>query len=528
MIRTELRCPPAPRDHHCTPRAAGRAWAHRLAPVLLVLLGTLATGCTVGPDYQPPRIDTGDGWSEPVAVSETARPDEAIDLGTWWHAFDDATLDDLIERALEQNLDVRQATTRVAEARALRDAVVGRRLPAVDASANVAEQRLSENGSLPIRQIPGFDRDQTVYDIGFDSTWEADLFGRVRRSIEAADARLAETVELRRGARISVAAEVARVYQELRGAERRLDALESALEAARDTHRMVGLQVEAGEVARARLAQSEADLTALEARLPGVRSEIRASALSLGVLLGELPEAGLELVADRPEETDDASWTAPALPVGQRADLLRRRPDVRAAERALAAATADIGVATAELFPRLTISAAGGFQAMDLGNLVTSGSETWSIVPFLSWRIFDGGRVRAQIRASEARAEAAALAYEQAVKEALADAERSLVRYRHDLEALDLQAAAVEAARRNREYARLRYEAGDTPLFELLDAERVLASAREGQAATRTRVATGLVALFKALGGGWEEVDYNPKRTASPQATNASPASTWE
>ncbi|MGD2113861.1 MAG: TolC family protein, partial [Acidobacteriota bacterium] len=377
--------------------------------------------------------------------------------------------------------------------------------PVVRADGGVTDQRLSENGLLPIEQIPGFDRDLTLYDVGFDASWELDLFGRTRRAVEAAGARLDEADALRRGARMTVAAEVARVYLELRGAQRRLEALHEALAAARRTRDLVELQVQAGEVAAARLAQVEADLTALDARVPALEGEIRATVLSLGVLMGDLPESELGLLEPGPAGMGlPAPLPLPALPVGERAELLRRRPDVRAAERRLAAATAGIGVATAELFPRLSIGAAGGFQAMTPGDLVRAGSETWALGPLISWRIFDGGRVRAEIRAAEARTEAAALGYEQAVREALGDAERALTRYRHGLEALDRQAAAVDAARRNREYARLRHEAGEAPLFELLDADRTLARARETYAEIHTRVATGLVALFKALGGGWE------------------------
>ena len=483
----------------------------------LVACAVALASCTVGPDYRRPAVDAGDGWTEPaverspteraapVAPDEAPEPMEPVDLDRWWRSLGDPDLVRLVERALERNPDVRGASVRIAEARALLDAAAGGDAPAVRADAGVSRQRLSEEGLLPVEQIPGFDRDLTIYDVGFDATWELDLFGRTRRTVEATAAQVDEAVELRRGVRMTVAAEVARTYLELRGAQRRRTAVERSVQAARRTRDLVELQVEAGEVAEARLAQVETDLTALEARIPSLEGEIRAAALALGVLTGGLPESELGLLEG---DSDRAAALPtpvplPALPVGERADLLRRRPDVRAAERRLAAATARIGMATAELFPRLSISAAGGFQAMDPAGLLSSDSETWSLVPLISWRVFDGGRVRAEIRAAEARTEAAALRYEQAVREALGDAERALTRYRHGLEALERQTAAVDAARRNREYARLRHEAGETPLFDLLDADRSLARARETHARTHTDVATSLVALFKALGGGW-------------------------
>jgi len=474
-------------------------------PAVLVLPALLAlmalTGCTVGPDYQRPIVESGEGWAEPAPPSTEPSP-ETLDLDRWWRSFGDPTLDRLVETALERNLDLRQATARVAEARALRDAAAGGRFPAVAAQGSVRQHSQSEDGPLPIDRIPDLDREQTIYDVGFDASWELDLFGRTRRTVEAADARFGEAVELERSVRVTIAAEVARSYLELRGAQLGLEAQRAAVEAARRTAELVRLQVEAGEVAAARLAQAESDRTALEAQLPGLEGEVWASALSLGLLLGDLPEAELDLAATEPGELELAP-----IPVGKRADLLRRRPDVWAAERRLAAATADIGRATAELFPRLSIAAGGGFQAMDPAKLGDSGSGRWSLLPLISWRIFEGGRVRAEIRATEARAEAAALGYEQAVLEALADAERALTRYRHGLEALDRQAAAVEAARRNREYAVLRYEAGEVPLFELLDADRALATAESVYADLHTRTATGLVTLYKALGGGWGKAE---------------------
>ncbi len=192
------------------------------------------------------------------------------------------------------------------------------------------------------------------------------------------------------------------------------------------------------------------------------------------------------------------------IPVGERADILRRRPDVRAAERRLAARTADIGVATAELFPKLSIGANGGFQSLDAGNLFNSSSQAFSIMPLISWRVFDGGRVRAEIRASEARQEQAAIAYEKIVLTALGDAERALGNYLLDLDAVQRQRAAVEAARRSYGHAQTRYKAGDIALTELLAEERILRDVEDAYARIHTATAIDLVALYKALGGGWQ------------------------
>ncbi len=461
----------------------------RIASVAVLLLA----GCAAGPDYVAPSLDTGEDWAEPTA-------DESLpELSEWWMAFGDPTLDRLVEQARRNSLSLREAVARVAQARALRDAAAGGRSPTIMARASVTERRQSENGPLPIRQIPGLERDQTIFETGFDAAWEADLFGRNRRSVEAAEARLGEAVERSHAARLTVTAEVARVYLTLRGLQRERAARESALQLSQRTAALTRGQFELGELAEAQVAQADAEVASLGAELPLLDAEIRSQALALGVLLGELPEAELALVQ---ESTDYPSLTA--LPVGERADLLRRRPDVRAAERQVAAATAEIGVATAELFPRLSIGAAGSFQALDASELFESASEAWSLVPLVSWRIFDGGSIRARIRANEAGAEAAALAYEGAVLNALLDAERALSRYHYDLLALERQRVAVAAAKRSHELAELRYRAGDIALINLLDAERSLRSAETAHARIHRLAETDLVALFKALGGGWE------------------------
>ena len=477
--------------------------------VSLVAVGGLAA-CTVGPDYVRPDIDTGSGWStvasngsatsaEPPTRDAQSQQPASVDLAHWWQSFADPTLDRLVETALAQNIGVREAGARVAEARALRDAAAGGRYPVVSTSASVTRRRQSENGPIPINVIPGLERDQTIYEVGFDAGWEIDVFGRTRRAVEAADARVDAAVDRQRAVALTIAAETARNYFELRGARHEIEALQAAITASRSSLDLVRRRYANGDVPEAAVAQAEAELAAVEAALPALQARERATALAIGVLLGDLPESELRLL------DDSSGYVAlKALPVGERADILRRRPDIAAAERQLAAATADVGVATADLFPRIGIGANGGFQSLDAGNLFEAASETLGITPLISWRVFDGGRVRAQIRATEAHVQAAALQYESAVKEALSDAEQALTRYNLGLEALARQQTAVAAARRSYGFANDRYRSGDISLLELLDAERALRSAEEGYAQTHTAVATELVALYKALGGGWE------------------------
>lgn len=461
-----------------------------------VALGTLLLGaCAAGPDYRgPPQVDTGSGWTQPAAAAQAP-----AGLSTWWTTLGDPTLDRLVATALADNLDLLQAQARIAEERALRDRATGGYAPSVGVSGSVTRRRQSENGPLPIGAIPGLARDQTIHDAGFDAGWEIDLFGATRRAVQGAEARMQAAQDDAASVRISIAAEVVRSYLDLRGAQRELAAREASVRSLAQTAELVGRRFDTGDAAQADVDAAQARLSAAAAGLPAIQARARAAALGLGVLLGAPPERELALL-----DTTAAQITLLPIPVGQRADILRRRPDVRAAERRLAARSADIGVATAELFPKLSIGASGGFQALDASRLFESASQRFSVMPLISWRVFDGGRVRAEIRASEAREQQAAFAYEKAVLTALGDAERALGNYQSGLDAVQRQQAALDAARRSYAHAQARYAAGDIALTDLLAEERVLRDAEDGYARMHTAAAIDLVALFKALGGGWD------------------------
>lgn len=469
----------------CRPLTLGRA--------TLFASVTLLSACVVGPEYHAPQINIGNGWTQSADTLVTD-----AELATWWRSLGDPMLDRLVQAALAQNLDIRQAQSRIAEARALRDAAAGAEAPTLQAETSVNRRRQSMNGPLPVGSIPGIARDQTIHDVGFDAAWEIDLFGRTRRTVESAEAQLQATEESANDTRISVVAEVARTYLTLRGAQRELAARTAAVETLRRTLVTVRNRAAVGDLAQADVERAQAQLDGAAASLPGIRARVRAAALGIGILLGQLPESELGLA-----DNEIAEVTLAPIPVGERADVLRRRPDVRSAERHLAAATADIGVATAEWFPRLSISAAGGFQALTLGDLIKSSSQTGSIMPLISWRIFDGGRVHAQIHASEARQKGAASAYEKTVLSALTDTERALSNYRLDLESVQVQRAAMESARRSYDHAKRRFELGDITLADMLETERSMRDAEDAYVKSHTNAAIDLVALYKALGGGW-------------------------
>lgn len=483
--------------HHREPAvlsdSSGRSRRWSRAAILISGCTSL-TACVVGPDYHaPPSVDTGSGWTRPVAGASVP-----TDLTRWWSTLGDPELERLVDTALAQNLDIRQATARIDEARALRDRAAGQQLPTASAGASVNRRRQSENGPLPIGSIPGLEASQTIYDAGFDAAWELDLFGANRRGLEGASARLQATEAEAQGVRMRIAAEVARTWFEATGAREELRTQQAMVATLQQTLDLMRSRAALGDVSEADVEAAYKRLAAASAALPDIEARQRGAVLSIGVLLGSPPERELKLL-----NSAASTLTLPTLPVGERADILRRRPDVLAAERRLAASTADIGVATAELFPKLSIGAGGGFQALSPGDWFDSSSTRFSILPLISWRLFDGGRVRAEIRAREAAQRQAALGYEQAVLAALGDAERSLSDYDAGLATLARRQAALDAARRSAGHAEARYAAGDITRIELLAVQRLLHEAETANAHAQTTAAVQLVALYKAIGGGW-------------------------
>lgn len=463
------------------------------ARMLIPLLAAAGLGaCTVGPDYVAPDIRIAPEWSVPADVS-------AVDA-QWWRGLGDPQLAELIEAAVRSNLDLREAEARLREARANRDAVHGRTLPEVGAAASATQGRVSENGQLPVASIPGFNRDATLFDFGFDASWEIDLWGRTRRAIESAEARAEAAEEARRGVLMSVVAEVARSYVELRAAQARRASAATDAEAQARIARLVGERYRAGEASRFDFARADAQSQATAAAIDNLDADARAAAHRIGLLTG------------RPAESAAAQLLAPgALPqapvevaVGLRSDLLRRRPDIRQAERELAAFTAEIGVATADLFPRVSLLGSLGQQARELGDLASFDSTRFQIGPSLRWPIFSGGRIRAQIRAADARTDAALARYERAVLGALAESETALNRFVAAQSTARRAAAAREQSALALELARQRYGAGEDDLIVLLNAQSAFSAADRQSVDARAAELAAVIALYKALGGGWE------------------------
>ena len=458
------------------------------------IVTALLVGCTVGPNYRRPEFPVPATWrqGDQPGVSVGGTP-----VTAWWETFQDPVLDRLVEQTVAANLDLKVATARVREARALRGITAADRLPTVEASGTVARLRDSEH-VLP--RPPGFEFEHDFFLVGLDASWELDFWGRVRRSVEAADSTVEAAEDARRDVLVILLAEVARNLTEVRGAEQRLAIARQNIQTQQESVELTRVRFEAGLSAEVDVAQARTLLAMTEAQVPIFEAARDAAIHRLGVLVGKAPGA----LVDELREPERIPTGPPKVPAGLPSELLRRRADVRRAERELAAATAEIGVATAELFPRFTLTGTLGVAATDAADVFTAASRFWSIGPQVVWPVFAGGRIRANIRLQETRQEAALARYEQAVLGALEDTETALVRYGQEQARREALARAVDASQLAVRLSQELYTRGLQDFLNVLDSQRALFATEDQLVQSEQAVAANLIALYKALGGGWE------------------------
>jgi multidrug efflux system outer membrane protein len=471
--------------------------------ILITALALLLSACAVGPDYKAPDTAAATIVNAQSPQFIAQNPEAA-----WWQQFDDTELDSLVKRALGANLDLRIAVDRVRAARAVfvENAYdFGPHVPLEAAYSHSKEQQ------------PGFGSarlNAESYSLGFDATWEIDLFGHVRRSVEAARADLGAQQAGLRDAQVTVAAEVARNYFELRGTQKRLDVARRNLASEDQTQQLTQVRYDAGRVTELDVQRSKARLKATEATIPPLEAAEKQSAYRLAVLLGQRPGA-----LDAELQPAEVPTYAKALPVGDTAELLRRRPDVRAAERQLAAASARVGVATSDLFPRVNVTGFVGFLSGDVGRLfnASAGSDAraWSVTPSVSWAAFDFGTVKARLRAAKAQNDEVAANYEKVVLTALEDTENSFVAYGKQQTQLKSLSEQAEASRRAAELAQIQYREGVADFLTLLDAQRTQLEAEDAVAQAQTAVNVDVVAIYKALGGVGQPEDSRQQVAAN-------------
>lgn len=483
----------------------------RAALVSLLLPGALA--CAVGPRYRPPEMTVPKGWSE--ATGEPAASAPALER--WWTAFHDHVLDRLVASAVDGNLDLKITTARIREARAARGIAASAGLPEVGLHGAYSRAKRSD-AVPPVKSAPGGSsplgpREQDLFEAGFDASWEIDIFGGVRRDKEAALAQVQAAEEARRDVLVTLVADVARNYLELRGTQKQLGILEQTLRSERDTLDLATARLEAGLGTDLDVERARGLLEATAAQRPVLERLARLAIYHLGVLLGKEPGA----LAAELDAAGSLPASPPEIPATLPSELLSRRPDLRRAERELAAATARVGVARADLFPRFSILGSFGRRSEDPGDLAGLTSQFWGLLSGVRWPIFSGGRIRANIRVQGARQEQALHQYEKAVLTALEEVENALSAHTRELRRREFLRASVAANRRALDLATERYTGGLESFLSVLDAQRSVYAAEDQLVQSERSVGVSLVALYKSLGGGWSAESPEERRATQGQ-----------
>lgn len=475
----------------------------------------LLGACTVGPDFVAPKAETPPTWTHaalPQKGASAAVPLEAAD-DAWWQSFGDPELSSLIARASAANLDLKEAALRIAEARLQEKITAAAGLPTLDANASYASTRFSTNtaqGSLfntlgsvkaPAGfSIPNFPNPYDQFQTGFDASWEPDLFGGIKRSEEAGAAQTQAAVEERNAALISLQAEIARAYMDLRGAQLKLSITAGNIATERETLALTRDREKAKLGDDLDVDNAAAQVSSTQSQLPLLNSEIQSDINQLSQLLAREPGA----LAAELETARAVPSPPPQILIGLPGDLARRRPDIREAEANLRAATARVGVAVAQLYPSLTFNAGFGTQAEQFPQLASWASRFFQIGPSINIPIFEGGKLRTTVRLQEAQEKEAAVDYAKTVLGAVHDVENALVAYSAEQQRNHSLETTERENRRALALARQRYRNGITTFLDVLDAQRAALQTQLALADSTQSVSTDLVALYKALGGGWQ------------------------
>jgi NodT family efflux transporter outer membrane factor (OMF) lipoprotein len=453
------------------------------------------SGCEVGPDYKPPEQHTPSTWVAPPTTQASITVQEPLQVEQWWTTFNDPELDSLIRRAVQSNLNVQIAGERIRQARANLGIATAGFFPVVNADGSLSHSYAAGTNSTGKKSAT-----VDLWRAGFDATWELDVFGGVRRNIEASNASYQASIEDRRDVLVTLLGDVATAYMSLRGFQQQIIISQENLASQERSLRITRQKLELGSKAALDVANAEAQVATTKSDIAGFQSLAQQQIYVLGVLLGEEPTALLPELS--PEGAIPTS--PPVVPVGLPSELLRRRPDIRRAERELASATALVGVAVADLFPKFSLDGAvhvGGARFQDLGSW---GTRSWAFGPTFSWPVFDAGAIRSNIEAQKAMQSQVLLAYRQTVLTALQDVETALTAYAQEQQRRAALVDAVAANQRALAIATHGYQEGISDFLNVVVTQQALFSAQNQLVQSNQAVATDLVALYKALGGGWE------------------------
>jgi len=467
---------------------------------LAIFTALLLSGCfAVGPDYQRPKIPVPRQWTESTAATGS-QPDK------WWKTFKDPILDQLIGDAIISNLDLKLALKRVKDARVLRSATIAAGLPSLDAKSNVSRRfnNSSSSGSQTGTSSAGSgfgigNQFINIFSLGFDAQWELDFFGGIRRAEEAADATIDVEVENSRDVLVTLQGDVARNYIELRANQRLVAITRENLHAQQQTRELTQIRQQSGLASMLEVTQAQAMAATTEAQLPNYETAVKQSIHALSVLLGKEPGA----LAMRLDQQGTIPAVTANILTNLPSELLQRRPDIRRAERQLAVANASVGVATAELYPKINLAAFIGLQNTTITDFTPLG-KSWSAASSLTLPIFNWGKLNANIKSKKAQFEQAFLTYRSTVLSAFKEVEDALAAYSNEQERHKALAQAVAANQLAVHLANERYQNGLTAFLDVLTSQSALYQAQSLLVASESELASNLVVLYKALGGGWQ------------------------
>jgi NodT family efflux transporter outer membrane factor (OMF) lipoprotein len=468
------------------------------------MLGIGLTGCTVGPDFQSPEIREAprrsalDGGSLPSRTVEVA-----VDMA-WWKSFRDSQLSSLVERLVAQNLNLETAAERVIQSMAQRQVAVSQGLPHIDGQSSTTYNRQSPNGTLSLlTPAPGAPLEYGLFRDGLTSSWQLDLFGRVRRAVEAADASTLAAVENRHGVALAAVAELAQSYMQLRGTQNRLEIAKRNLRLAEENVELVNTRFGNGVATTLDLAQARGQQATIAATLPTLRIQEAELINAIGLLLGDAPRA-LETELHR---TQIMPRVPRKVPVGLPGTLIRRRPDIREAEAQLHEATAQTGVAVANFYPDVTLNGAVGVESLHLSNLFIPASTAFAVGPSISIPIFEGGQLKGALELRESRQREAAIFFQKTVLRAWKDVDDALTAYHETQRRRADIARSVTENQAALQAARQRYSEGAIDFLNVITTQAQLLQSENDLADSDTQIATNLVNLYRAIGGGWEVAD---------------------
>ncbi len=464
-----------------------------LSRLLIMLACFVLTACTkVGPDYSVQPLAVPSSWNQLDGNTPlTTHAKGANDLSQWWQVFNDPLLADLVDEALQSSPDLRMAQAKLREARSRREVASAGRFPEVSAVGSTSRSHASEE--------TGSGESRNLFSAGFDASWEVDVFGGIRRSIEAAEADLETSQANLDNSRVSLVAEVGLNYIELRGLQIRLSIARNNLASQSETLQLTEWRAQAGLVSNQDVEQARSNREQTRAQIPSLATSLTEAEHRLDILLGKTPGTLHARLAENGKLPTMPASIAVEIP----ANALRQRPDIRAAERQLAAETARVGMAEAARYPSFNLSGSIGLEALSADALGNSGAAASSLLAGITAPVFDAGRLRSQVHIQDAVREQAQVAYEQAVLNALGDVENALVTLRRNSERGEALQNAAESARNAAQMARQQYSAGLIDFQSLLDTERSVLTIEDNLASTNTENLLALIRLYKALGGGW-------------------------